>query len=129
LLPQIHGNEAVQISLLEDSYRVRLAEKPIEDVTIIVSSVPTATDRETPSSWQFSGDYSERVQVELPAGASLEGATTIEGDDRLDVLSIPSNHDGVPFRTLTSVHEGNGNDHLTVVLYTNAHDGVVFIAS
>ena len=52
-----------------------------------------------------------------------------EGSDRLDVLSVPSNPDGSPFRTTTSVHAGHGNDHLTVSLDTTTHHGVVFVAN
>jgi hypothetical protein len=68
---------AAQQTLFEDSYQVCLTKKPTEDVTITVNSVANATDCETPSSQHLNRDYSERVQVELRTGASVEGATTI----------------------------------------------------
>lgn len=52
-----------------------------------------------------------------------------KGDDRLDVLSTPSNPGSPPFRTTTCVHAGDGDDHLFVTLATEDHDGAVFVAN
>lgn len=79
---EIDPNQAVQSlladpTLFEDSYRIRLSKQPSSDVTIAVNSIATATDRETPSTQHLSRDYSERVQVEIEGGTSVERAQSI----------------------------------------------------
>jgi hypothetical protein len=52
-----------------------------------------------------------------------------EGDDRLDVVSVPSNPNDAPYGTTTSVHAGLGNDEMTVSLDTVEHEGTTFVAN
>ena len=52
-----------------------------------------------------------------------------KGDDNLNVESVPSNAGSPPFRTVTSVHAGDGDDTLVISLETADHDGVVFVAN
>ena len=89
-------------------------------------SVMTLTKNSLTQIHEAVGDIYFNSQGNWSAGVDLWLGS---GDDRLDVLSVPSNPGSAPFRTTTSVHAGHGDDELMVALDTLQHDGVVFVAN
>ena len=52
-----------------------------------------------------------------------------KGDDRLDVLSVPSNPGSTFLRTTTTVRAGPGEDTVNIALDAEEHQGTVFVAN
>jgi hypothetical protein len=52
-----------------------------------------------------------------------------KGDDRLNVVSVPSNPGSATLRTTTMVRAGPGEDTLNIALEEDDHQGTVFVAN
>jgi Ca2+-binding RTX toxin-like protein len=52
-----------------------------------------------------------------------------KGDDRLNVLSVPSNPGSTTLRTTTTVRAGPGEDTINIALREEDHQGTVFVAN
>lgn len=52
-----------------------------------------------------------------------------KNDDRLDVVSVPSNKPGSLLRTTTQVNCGSGDDEVNIILSESEHYGVAFVAN
>ena len=79
--------------MYQDEYSIRLTKQPAGNVTVTLSSVAVASDRETSANNLLNRNYEERHQILLGAGDGLAtiGAFTGEGAQTMDITFTPEN--------------------------------------